>query len=158
MKVNLLLNAPADVRSGYLNIDPLAPPQDPTRVQGRLDDLTHSVDAAECEELVAHDVLDRFGPDQVDGVLEHWLSRLRRGGRITVSAVDAREVARALLNGTLALADANALLHGEQRNDWELRRVSLTLAQLAEALSSRGFKVLTKRVVNYRAVVTAERP
>lgn len=157
MKVNLLLDNPGDVRSGYLNIDPFAPAEGDQRVKGDVSDISWAVDDAEATEIVALDVIDFFPARDADRVLNNWLSKLARGGRLTVSAVDVREVARAFLAGTLHLDDVNDLLHGKQEQPWQCRRAAYTLDQLVEVLGNLGYKVLLKRVQNHRAVVTVER-
>lgn len=155
MKVNLLINSPDDVRSGYLNIDPSGPdPAVSGYVKGDISDLSHSVEGGECHELVAHDVLDAFHGTFVDQVLDNWLSKLGHRARLCLSVVDLREVCRAYMAGRLSLDETNILLHGNSYS----RKCSLTLAQLAEVLTNKGLVILTRRIENYRAVVVAERP
>lgn len=156
MKVNLLLKNPGGIRSGFLNIDPFADGSD-ARVAADVSNLDHSVDAGELDELVALDVLNYFPGDQVDRLLDNWLSKLAYGGTITVGVVDVREVARALLANSIGLDLANDLLHGEHREPWQSRKCSLTLARLAEVLENKGYKILAKRTANFVAVVTAQR-
>jgi type II secretory pathway component PulK len=69
-----------------------------------------------------------------------------------------KEVARAVLANTLSAEDVDELLHGKQEKDWQLRKSSFSLKQLADVLEARGYKVLARRVQNYRAVVTVQRP
>jgi hypothetical protein len=159
MKLNLLLDNPGDCRSGYLNVDPFAPESaEDGRVRGDLLKLTEFVDLAEVEEVVALDVLDYFPGHALDEVLSHWLSLLAHGGKLTMSVIDVKEVARAVLANTLSAEDVDELLHGKQEKDWQLRKSSFTLKQLSDVLEARGYKVLARRVQNYRAVVTVQRP
>lgn len=159
MKVNVLLDNPGDCRSGYLNVDPFAPADcSDGRVRGDASDLSTLVDAGECSEVVALDVLDYFPGAAVDQVLRNWLSRLCHGGRLTVSVVDLREVSRALLAGNVSMDDANELLTGKQEKAWQFKKSVFTLSQLVEVMTNLGYRVLAKRVQNYRAVVTVERP
>lgn len=158
MKINLLLDNPGDVRSGFLNLDPFARPDDPARFPCDVADLSAYVDAGEATEIVALDVLDYFPSHQADTVLQNWLSRLAHGGRLTLSVVDAREVARAILAGTISMDDVNELVMGRQEKDWQQKKVLLTINQITVPLENLGYKVLAKRVQNYRAIVTVERP
>ena len=151
MKINLLLNAPNDTRSGYMNIDPTTPDGDATRIRCQLDKLDMFVDANEVSEIVAMDILDTFGPDDIDRVLDHWVSRLAHQGTISLSVLDAREVSRALMSDTLPVTEFSDLVHGQ-------RKTSLTMKLLADALESRGLKITKKRNVHYRAVIVAQRP
>lgn len=159
MKLNLLMDSPGDVRSGYVNVDPHAPQGDEHgRVRGDVFDLSHVADAGEVSEIVALDLLDSAPVAEAEAVLNHWLSRLAHGGRLTVSVVDLREVARSFLNGVLSTDEANALLFGAQDRPWRFKRAAYTLPQLVDAMASLGYRVLAKRVQDFRAVVTVERP
>jgi hypothetical protein len=157
MKINLLLadNSP---RSGYTNIDPLAPPNDPLRKVGDFGDLNEHVDNAECDELVANDVLDFLPAHQIDEVLNHWVSKIRHGGTITVGGLDLREVARGLVKHELGIDDANLLIYGAQQAAWQHRRSATTIQNVLAAMASRGLRPLKKRVENYFYIITMERP
>jgi len=150
MKVNLLVNQPGDVRSGYLNIDPAAPAdcQD-GRVHGDLSKLS-LVEANEATELVAHGILDRYSVQDADTVLDQWIGKLAHGGTLSISVVDIREVARAVLYGTILLEDANALLHAG-------KQCSLTMGRLVDVLQSKGLKIVRKHIQDYQAFVIAQR-
>lgn len=151
MRLNLLYDNAADCRSGYLNVDPAAPAASPdARVRCELHDLSALVDANEAEELVAMDILDRYTPDDVDRVLNHWLSRLSHGATITVGVVDVREVARNFLSNNLNIEQVNLLLHAG-------RQCALTMEHVAMVLVNKGLKLVSKRVSNCRAVVTCQR-
>lgn len=159
MKVNLLMDNPADVRPGYVNIDLLAPEGDPLgRIQCDPSNLESIADAAEVVELIAHDILDRVPMHQANAVLDHWLSRLAHGGTIVISCVDLLEVAKSLQNRLITVEQANQLLHGEQDKAWKFRQANYTLAQLADTLRGKGLLVQKKRITDFRAVVVARRP
>lgn len=158
MKLNLLLNNPGGVRSGYTNVDPIAPENSLDSVRCDVTNLDTVCDAGEASELVAHDILDYIPRAQVPKVLNHWLSRLAHGGTFVLSCVDLLEVSRALVAYRLPLEEANKLLHGEQREPWEFRKDSYSLAQLVGFLKDRGLTIQKKRVENFRAIVVATRP
>lgn len=158
-KVNLLLDNPGDIRNGYLNFDPHAPPQcTDGRIRAEIADLSHTVDFNECEELVAHDILDYFGMEEADRVLNHWLSRLAHQGTLSLSVVDLREVSRDLLANTIDIADVNELLYGRQTKPWQFKKCVFTMPVLVGMLQARGYKILTKKSSGYRAIVTVQRP
>lgn len=154
MKLNILMDDPGGVRSGYVNVDPFVQEGDRSRSWADPRNLSAVADPGECEEVVALGVLDCYPADAVDGVLDHWLSLLAHGGRLTVSVTDLREVARGFLAGAIGLDEANSLLHGGAVK----KASALDLLSLAEVLENKGYKILHKRVVNRRAVVTCERP
>jgi hypothetical protein len=158
MKINLLLNNAGDIRSGYVNIDPFVPDGDNSRIKGEVFQLDHAVDAAEAQEIVAHDILDFAPAAAADTILDHWLSKLAHGGKLTVSVVDFKEVAKAVLSDSITVDEANRLIHGEQREPWEIRKASYTLGLLCAVLGNKGYKLLTKRIHDHRAVITCQRP
>lgn len=158
MKLNLLINNPGGARSGYVNVDPIAPDGDADRIKGQLEDLNHVCDAAEVAEIVAHDILDFFPAPMADKVLDHWVSRLAHGGTLTVSVVDLLEVSRAFVARSLDTHQANELLHGKQGQPWEVRMATYHVPVLVDVLARKGLKIMMKRISNYRAVVVAQRP
>lgn len=158
MKVNLLLDNPAGVRNGYINIDPFAPDNDRDRVKGDVSTISHSIDDGEASEILAYDILDFFAANMADEILAHWLSKLAHGGTLTVAVIDLLEVARGVTSHIVSIEQAQDLLHGLQEKKWDLKKSSYTLQQLVSTISSRGYKVLSKRVENYRAIVTCQRP
>ena len=158
MRVNLLLNNPGDVRSGYLNIDPFSPGDDPDRVNGDVLDLSHTLDDGEASELLAHDILDFCPNGNADVVLNSWLKKLAHGGQLSLSVTDLREVARAVLADRLSLEEANRLLFGEQREPWQFKKCVFTLSQLTETCQNKGYRILNQRLRDYKAYLTVERP
>ncbi len=158
MRLNILLDDPGGARSGYANVDPFAPEGDRDRFKCDVSNLDAVVDNGEAVEIVAHDILDYFGVGKIDEILDHWVSKLAYGGRLSLSVVDVREVARGLLAESLPFNDASILIYGAQQRAWDFRRSMFTVARLAEVLENKGFNVLKKRIENFRAVVTCERP
>lgn len=157
MRLNLLLDDPGGVRPGYVNVDLLAPAGDPHRTQCDPTNLEPVCDAGGCEELVALDILDYVPLAQANAVLDHWVSRLAHGGTMSVSVVDLLEVSRAFADRRLTVEEANLLLHGEQKKQWQFRQSNYTLGQLADALQAKGLMLVLQRHDDFRAVVTARR-
>lgn len=159
MRINLLIDNPKDVRSGYVNIDPLAPANDPAgRVNGVLHDLSHTVDDGEAVEIIANEILEYHPGGVLDDVINNWLKKLAHGGTITLSTIDVREVARNIWLGTIDLDEANTLLYGEQKTQWQFKKCALSLSDIVGAVEEKGFKILQKRVSALRATVTIQRP
>lgn len=157
MKINLLLND-ASPRSGHTNIDPLAPPNDPLRKVGDFGNLDEHVEAAECDEFIATDILDFIQADQLDDVLNHWVSKIRHGGTLTIGGLDLRSVARGISDYRLSINDANLLIYGAQQAAWQHRRSASTLQIILEVLTSKGLKAIKKRYDGYFYSLTMERP
>ena len=158
MKINLLLNNPKDIRSGYINVDPFAILDDPFgRQNGEPNNLDFLVDNNEATEIIAHDILDRYTNQEVNEILDHWLTKLAHGGELVISMVDIREVSRAVISNSLPLDEVNRLLYGDQDHKVNFKKISLTLEYLTKLLESKGMQVLKKRISNFRAVVAARR-
>lgn len=155
MKLNLLLNNPAGVRSGYLNLDPFADGKD-VRVQCDITDISSQVEENEAVEIIAIDVLNKYPAIQVPGVLEHWLSRLAHKGKFVLSVPDLIEVGRAIRNDLITIEEANAILYGYQEHQADVNRSVFTMKQVVDCVSP-GYKILSKRIHDYNCVVTFER-
>jgi len=152
MKLNLLINNPNDIRSGYLNIDPAADGKD-ERQTGELSSLDMAF-ANECEEIVAHDILDAYAGENVDLVLGNWLGKLAHKGKLVLSFIDAKSIARAFLNEEIDLETFNVYLHGSLY----VKKSCFTMSHIADTLAHAGYNILSKRVENYRATIVIERP
>ena len=159
LKVNLLWDSPDDVRNGYVNFDEHAPiPDQAGRIKASVQNLDHFVEAGEADEIVSNDILNYLSADEGDAALTNWLSKLAHGGKLCVSVVDVREVSKKCLANVITIEDTNVLLHGDQEKPHRFRKTSFTLPLLIEVFTNRGFKVLTKRIQNSRAVIVVERP
>lgn len=157
MRINLLLNGETP-RSGFLNLDPLASPGDELKTRGDLSNLDEFVDDSEAEEIIATDVIDFLPPQTVDGVIDHWIRKLRHGGSIVVGGVDIREVARGLMNQSITPEYANLLLYGVQSAPHEYRKSTMTMQRLLGVFQAKGLKVMHKRIVSYYYQIKADRP
>lgn len=60
-----------------------------------------SVTDNECEEILANEVCDEFPIEEIGGVMQVLLSKLRLGGKITLGGTDAFLLSKAILDGSL---------------------------------------------------------
>lgn len=157
MKINLLYDHPGGIRSGWLNVDPLAPSGRTDVVPCSLLALHELVDPASCAEVCACEVLPHLSRKEVPLALDHWVGLLARGGRITLSAVDLAEVCRLAWIGSLRLDEIADLLFGPQDRPWRYHRSAHHVHDLAEELSRRGLSIEKARIENRQAVVVARR-
>lgn len=156
MKINLTLNAPA-ILGGFATIDPYAPPS-PDYHTGSIGNLDEYADDAECEAILATDVLDYFSPGDVDAILENWVRKLRHGGTLTVGGIDMKEVARQLSTNEISMNTANRFLYGDQTQPWQTRKATITLPLMCDVLRSCGLKIVRQSLSNCFYTITAERP
>lgn len=157
-KVNILLDHRGEIYPGWLNIDPLAPANDPQRIKHTPEDLSALVQPASLEALRALDVLDYYPAQKADQVLDHWISLLGHQGTLAISCVDILEVSRALQRRLIDIPLANSLLHGEQKQNWDHRCANYSLGQLASVLENKGLHILVRRIFDFRAILVAKRP
>ncbi len=157
MKVNLLIHSNA-VRSGFTNVDPLASPGSPDRVQGSVTNLDEIVEDAEATELVALDVIDYVPAPDVPGVIAGWVRKLRHGGQITIGGVDLRDVAKAVVFQQLSPNEAAGLLYGEQVAPWDYRKGTYTIQHVINILLGHGLQIMLKESDRFHYYVTARRP
>ncbi len=166
MKLNLLWSGHA--LNGYINVDPFGFGEE-GKVVADVKNLDDVVDDAEATEIIAEDIIDFLPLGDVERVIEHWIKKLRHGGKIIVGGTDMFEVCKAFSNYTIDLAMANYLLHGAQEKPWEERHANFTLIGLAQFLKERGLNIISKRIYgmsasgagyekNYHMYVEAVRP
>ncbi len=153
MKVNILLNSTA-TRSGWLNIDPYAPLEDPNRSNAQVDGLDVFVDDGEVEELVALDVIDAVSSSDKIRLLNHWIAKLAHGGSLTISGLDLYQAARAIHLRQVDLLTANKLLYGENVPTTG----AIPCEQMVKILSSSGLRVEDVKIINMKYVIKAVRP
>lgn len=151
MKLNLLINNAPNIRSGFVNLDPYANGED-DRIVGDFKNLGEHCEQAECQELVALDILDKFDVTEVESVLDHWLSRLAKGGVATLNFPDLQFVTYKYSMGEMSIEDANVLLHGPPT-----RLCSLALSQVSQTVRSKGFSIVQQRYDGAYALIKIRR-
>lgn len=152
MKVNLTLNATTP-RSGYININPLADPNDPNFIRANVNELHLYLDDGEADEIVALDVIDFVPIAEKENIISHWLSKLAIGGTISIGGNDIGQVTKAFTFNQLDLGQTAELLYGNQLT----RQGLITCSQMRKILETAGLKVTAARLNNFSYYVTAER-
>jgi len=158
MKINLLLGGPSV--DNYLNIDELATDEElntKKKVKCLLDNLDEHVDNAECDEILALDVLEYFTVDKVDAILRHWITKLRRKGKIVIGLTNLRQVFRSVLSYKIDSNQANILIYGIQQRELDFKKTFIDLDKLYSVLQSNGLEIINKRIDGFQIFVTARR-
>lgn len=153
MKLNLLRNSNR-VMSGHLNVD-ILPGEN--KVQGDIANLDPLVDNASCTDIVARNVLEYVPHPEIVNILNHWISKLRHGGKLTIVTTDLRSIAKSIIRDALEPSDYLSLLYGEQRNAFDIKRSILTLGTLSALLESAQLKITNKSMDSFEFSITAER-
>jgi len=141
--------------NGYLNIDPI------TKFDGLAVDirnLDEVVSDAECTEIISEDVIDFLEKEESMISLSHWIKKLRHGGKIIVTSVDAREVSRSFYRKEIDIEIFNKAVHGNFSEPWDVRLSHSTLEELSRFFESQNLKVTKKRINGIKLIVEAQRP
>lgn len=113
-----------------------------------LDDL-EDLPIASCKNILVDDVID-FVPGRKD-YLQYLISRLRYGGKLTVTGTDLEEVSRAVVLGNLNSQQANDLL-------MRGRKSVMTLQDMLDYFRSKPVKINMKRTNMFQYCIEVERP
>lgn len=158
MKVNLVYGPESQVQTGFLNLSPMVEEENDIVKMCDIRNLDQYVCDAEVMELVAHGVIDYIPLPEVTNVIDHWIKKLRIGGKITVSGVDAYSVAKSFTEYRIDIDTFNQLLLGQQGYPHEHKSNVLTMASLTKYLEQvHGLQIINKRYDNYMYIVNAER-
>ena len=153
MKVNITVGS-SEFKNGYLNIDPISKPDGLDIDIRKLDTI---IEDAECTEFKAEDVLDYLEKSEAESVLEHWTSKVRKGGKIVIGGVDAYEVSKMFYQQKITLEEFNNLIHGSFTQPWDVRLNNFTMEYIQSKLINAGLRITKKRLDGYRIIVEGER-
>jgi hypothetical protein len=154
-KVNLLLEG-IHVLADHLNIDPFAQDGD-GKIGGDITNLDHTIDDGELEEIVADSVLEYFPPNIIGAIVDNWVKKLQKGGKLTVISPDIYEIARGIMRHEISEDKANELLFGMQEKDWQLKKNAFSTAKIEQLLAAFGMKITSKRFSGHKVMITAEK-
>lgn len=156
MKLNLLIDNPNGMITGYLNIDPYASGSD-FRVKSDITSLGQFIDDGECEEIRAIDILSKYEAGKIDEIIDEWIAKLRKNGILVISDIDLFEVINNIQKGKISLNDTNLVLYGNQTEPQSYKKCVLSLHNIAEGLKMRGLLILEKSFNGLNFVVKAQR-
>jgi len=141
--------------NGYINMDPITKFDDMLYDIRNLDDV---VSDAECMEIISDDVIDFLEKKGSMEALSHWVKKIRRGGKIVVTSIDAYEVAKSFYRKNLDIDMFNKAIHGNFSAPWDVRLSHTTIEELSDFLQSQGLNVTKKRINGIKLIIEAERP
>jgi hypothetical protein len=157
MKLNLLLGTNT-VLAGHLNLDPTATGTDGVKIKHSLDNLDDVCENSECTNIVAEDIIDYCSSNDVNGLLTHWISKLRHGGTLVVGGNNLTELCRLYNNKVMSLMDFNLALFGLQRQPHEFKQSCVNVEELVASLQEYGLVITKKHVIGHKYIVEAMRP
>ena len=135
------LNLGDEQKTGYENL-------------GDVRNLDSTVCDAEAVEILALDIIDYIPINETNKTLDHWISKLRMGGRLIIGGVDAFSVAKAFSSYQIDIHEYNELVHGTNKQ----RLVSLTMGGLVDYFEKKHeLKVIKKRYDRFSYLIEVER-
>ena len=149
MKLNLLI-ASDDTLAGYVNIDAVV--HSDNKERGDILELDWIAQENSCQEIRAVDIIDYVDISQKENVLKHWVSRLKKGGLITLGGFDLYLTARAIHKHELSFQDASNILYGVAGPSISKSGL-LALAPLKEFLKALGVQITSTKLDNNRYIV-----
>jgi hypothetical protein len=158
MKIQLIY-VPEEQLGTHLNICPTITKNDETDILkcGEVTNLDGFVNDAQAMEIVVNNVLDYISLSDVMNTLDHWIKKLRHGGHLILSGIDAYLIAKAFTEYKISIEEFNILLHGPQNHPLTTKRVNLTVHGLANYLTEKGLYIIRKRIDVYDYVIEAAR-
>jgi len=156
MKLNLIRKDSEKITGGYINIDPYAIPNSDV-VACHHYNLTTLVDNGECQEIRALDVIDFVKSGNVLTTVQHWASKLKKGGTLCVGGSDIREIARNIFHGTMNEERANEYLYNVNDSPWDIKQSAGSLELMVNVFEKIGLKIQSKTIKKNRYIVTGIR-
>tara|TARA_R110002110_G_scaffold37253_6_gene123268 strand:- start:6978 stop:7442 length:465 start_codon:yes stop_codon:yes gene_type:complete len=141
--------------NGYTNIDPITKFDDIAIDIRNLDEL---VSDAECTEIISEGVIDFLNRGDFVIAINNWVKKMRHGGKIIVTSIDALEVAKAFSRKEIDIEVFNQAIHGNLSSGWDVLLSHTTLEELSSILEKLGLTVTKKRINGIKLIVEAERP
>tara|TARA_R110002020_G_scaffold349104_1_gene562739 strand:- start:252 stop:716 length:465 start_codon:yes stop_codon:yes gene_type:complete len=141
--------------NGYLNIDPIAKFDDLSIDIRNLDD---AVSDAECTEIISDGVIDFLNRQDLVVAMKNWVKKMRHGGKIVVTSIDALEVAKSFSRKKIDIEVFNRAIHGNFTEGWDVFLSHTTMEELSSLLGSLGLIVTKERINGIKLIVEAKRP
>ena len=141
--------------NGYINIDPITKFNELAVDIRNIDEVASD---AECTEIISEGVIDFLEKGESIEALSHWIKKLRHGGRIVVTSIDAREVSRSFYKKEIDVEIFNKAMHGNFSAPWDVYLSHSTVEELSDFFESHNLNVTKKRINGIKLIVEAERP
>jgi predicted SAM-dependent methyltransferase len=153
MKINLI-HVDGQKMGGFQNINSVMS-DDEESVWCDLRNLDAVVDDAEAEYILARDVINYVPLEEMGSTVAHWSSKLRHGGKISIGAVDLKELSRMVHTGEISEQESNIALYG---SPVKVKRNIFNIKTLTDFLSSVGLQIIKSKINGYNMIVEAQRP
>ena len=143
------------VLSGFINLDPLTDKETDNLIRCDIRNLDEICENAECEQLIAEDVVSYFHFNEINEIMSNWISKLRHGGIMIIGGTDLSDTSRLLTTKRIDVMDANKILFGEAD---KTRKSSVSPKEMCAYLEGYGLKVLSKKLMDSHYMIKVVRP
>jgi hypothetical protein len=152
MKIYIGINTKAI--NGYKTVDP-AGGIDKIALDHRC--LDGVAETNECTEILAPTILNHIHASELERTLDHYISKLRHGGKLIIGGTDIRDIAKKIIKDELTYGQANILLYGMAPFNWVNQCGSYCMYDIVELLRTRGLKVVSQKCDDINFIVEAHR-
>lgn len=154
-KLNIIYES--DYLNGYINISSSKHEKEDVLI-GDIANIDWAIDNGELDELIADKVLEYVPHKILQQVISNWVSKLRIGGRLVIGIVDSLELCRMVNIGVVEFNNYNTIVHGEQNNNIQFKKNSLTTKQVIDIVTGQhGYKVYDHILHGVDSTITFER-
>jgi len=151
MKIHLHQN-PEGHLNGYTNICL-------SKIDNIDDELDTVVEDAEATEIIANNVLEFIPLPKLVDFLQHLIRKLRHGGTLLITGVDAYAVAKDYVAYKLSIEDFNILIHGHQGDEHNTKLATLSLHGMVYFLKDEfALTILRQALDDYNYIIEVQRP
>jgi len=137
-EINLNMGGWTETRPGYTNID--------LRLEKFVDlvadvrDLSDYFKPGTVDNIMAFEILEHFGKDEILDVLKHWVGLLKPGGKLFIRVPDVVEAVNQYQEGKIGPWELNRILYATQDYDTNFHKIGFTPSFLRELLEGFGMK------------------
>lgn len=121
----------------------------------KVDKLNDYIFDFEAEEIRAVEVIDYLTLSNARLALEHWMNKLRSGGKLVLVFTDSLQAAKSYVNRQIDVDKFNILVHGTQEKPFLTKRCCLTIIAVCEVLRNLGMKITKKKLDGTTAIIEA---
>lgn len=144
MKIQVVINQTPV--GGYLHINP--------RNGDNIKELPCA--NSEATEIIAETICDYIPRHQLGGVIYHYVSKLRHGGRIVIGGTEIKELAKTIIFDD-DFEGFNQSIFGNFADTWSIKSGVSSIIEIVDTLTGYGLKITKKRIDNCQFIVEAVR-
>jgi hypothetical protein len=102
-----------------------------------------------CEEIIANKTINKIPVESIEGYLGLLLSKLRNGGKVSLSGIEPKVMAKKIIDGSFSESEFNQMLM--------FTNSMIPLADSVKLLQKNGLKINTSSISGIEYDITATR-